>query len=222
MDKINTWVIKLALPYILPSLTHIVNLSLTQGKVPSQWKHAKVIPLLKKGDTMQPANYRPVSLLPVLSKVLEQAVFMQLIRYLEGNKLIHPNHHGGRQAHNTATALIQMFDQWAEEVDKGRIVGLMMMDLSCAYDMVPFPLMCEKLSLFGLETEALKWMTSYLEGRRQSTYVEGKTSKAVKVEQGLPQGSVISPLLYVRSLYLRHPRPDPQPPSHHISPQLLL
>ena len=90
---------------------------------PEGWKKAKVVPLLKKGDAMVPSNFRPVSNLTVASKVLEKVVFVQLVNYLEKNKLIHPNHHGGRQGHNTA--LVQMMDQWLEEVEKGKLVGVM-------------------------------------------------------------------------------------------------
>ena len=104
---------------ILPAITHIVNLSIAQGEFPSIWKLAKVVPLLKKGDHLTPKNYRPVALLPIFSKILEKAIFLQLVVYLDTNALLHPNHHGSRHHHNTATALIQMYDQWLEEVEEG-------------------------------------------------------------------------------------------------------
>ena len=107
-DTIDTWAIKLAAPHILPALTHIINLSIAQSSFPTMWKHAKVVPLLKKGDPLTPKNYRPVALLPVFSKILERMVFNQLVEYLDSQKLIHPNHHGSRHGHSTATALIQM------------------------------------------------------------------------------------------------------------------
>ena len=92
-DNIDTWVIKLVASDILPALTHIINLSMMQSKFSTMWKHAKVVPLLKKGDTLAPKNYRPVALLPVFSKILERIVFNQLVKYLDAQKLIHPNHH---------------------------------------------------------------------------------------------------------------------------------
>ena len=108
MDYINTWVIKLIATDIVPAVTHIVNLSITKQEFPQSWKIAKVVPLLKRGDPFQPENYRPVSLLPIFSKILERAVFKQLVHYLESNQLLNPNHHGCRQGHITATAILQM------------------------------------------------------------------------------------------------------------------
>ena len=80
--------------YILPALTHVINLSLSAAKFPAEWKKAKVIPLLKKGDPLCPSNYRPVALLPILSKVLEKVVFKQVLEYVEENGILHPSHHG--------------------------------------------------------------------------------------------------------------------------------
>ena len=136
VDYIDTATLKLVAREILPAITHIINLSISQGTFPTIWKHSKVIPLLKKGDPLSAKNYRPVALLPILSKILEKAVFIQIVEYLEQNKLLHHNHHGSRSGYNTATALIQMYDQWTQEVDDGRMVGVMMIDLSAAFDMV--------------------------------------------------------------------------------------
>lgn len=120
MDFIDTWVVKLVASELLPAITHIVNISISQAEFPLPWKISKVVPLLKKGDPLLTKNYRPVALLPIFSKILEKAVFLQVVKYLESNCLLNPNHHGCRQGHNTATALLQMDDQWLEEVDNGR------------------------------------------------------------------------------------------------------
>ena len=161
------------------------------------WKLAKVVPLLKKDDPVNPRNYRPVALLPVLSKVLEKAVFLQLIEYLEKNNLFSPNHHGSRQGHNTATALLQMYDQWVEEVEAGMMVGVMMVDLSAAFDMVDHELLLQKLHLFGLDDRALGWIESYLVTRYQSVCVDGCMSAPQLLECGVPQGSILGPLFYI-------------------------
>ena len=110
-DFISTWIVKLVAKDIVPAITHIVNLSISSEEFPMQWKLAKVVPLLKKGDPLIAKNYRPVALLSIFSKVLERAVFQQLVEYLDTNSLLSPDHHGSRQGHNTATALIQMYDQ---------------------------------------------------------------------------------------------------------------
>ena len=197
VDDIDTGIIKLIAEDIIPALTHIINLSITHSDFPSMWKIAKVIPLLKKGDPLTPKNYRPVALLPIFSKVLERVVFNQLVEYLDTNGLLHPNHHGCRHDHSTASALIQMYDKWTEEVDQGNMVGVMMIDLSAAFDMVDHPLLLQKLQLFGLETTALAWVKSYISERSQSVIVDGCLSPPLDIECGVPQGSILGPLMYI-------------------------
>ena len=205
VDFIDTAVIKLVAIEILPAVTHIVNISLTQSEFPTIWKHAKVIPLLKKDDPLIPKNYRPVALLPILSKMLEKVVFLQLVEYLDQYKLLSPNHHGSRYSHNTATALIQMYDHWLEGMEDGQLVAVMMIDLSAAFDMVDHQLLLQKLRLFGLEEKVIKWMESYLQGRKQSVFIDGFLSPPLNVEFGVPQGSILGPLLsstyYLQMIY---------------------
>ena len=172
LDYIDTMTIKLIAKEILPAVTHIIDLSLSQGSFPTSWKQAKVVPLLKKGDPLSPKNYRPVALLPILSKILEKAVFIQIAGYLDEEKLLNANHHGSRGGHSTATALIQMYDHWTQEVDDGNMVGVIMIDLSAAFDMVDHPLLLDKLRLFGLGEPAIQWFQSYLSGRTQSVLID--------------------------------------------------
>ena len=197
IDEVDTYVIKLIAPDIVPAVTHIMNLSIRDACFPTSWKRAKVVPLLKKGDAMDPKNYRPVALLPIFSKILERAIFQQLINYLNENSLLHPNHHGSRRGHNTATALIQMYDYWVNAVESGEMAGAMMLDLSAAFDMVDYSILLEKLKLMGLDQSAVLWMKSYLAGRSQSVCVDGCLSLALPIVCGVPQGSVLGPLLYI-------------------------
>jgi hypothetical protein len=117
LDIIDTFTLKLDGPYILPAITHIVNLSIANQSFPTMWKPAKVKPLFKKEDPLSPQNYRPVAILPILSKILEKAIFIQSMEYMDKNKLIHPNHHGFRAPHSTATGHIQMYDSWVEALE---------------------------------------------------------------------------------------------------------
>ena len=103
LDSIDTFSLKLAGQRIIPALTHIINLSIVTQQFPTSWKTAKIIPLYKKDDPLSPTNYRPVAILPILSKVLEKAVFLQIVDYMDSNHLIHPNHHGLRAGHSTTT-----------------------------------------------------------------------------------------------------------------------
>ena len=121
---------------VLPAITHIINLSLQQGIFPTLYKKAKIIPLLKKGDPLEPKNYRPVALLCIVSKVIEKAVFVQIVEFMKTQNLFHPNHHGFRAGHSTTTAMIPMYDTWMQAGDTGDLVGVCMLDMSAAFDIV--------------------------------------------------------------------------------------
>ena len=119
------------------------------------------------------------------------------MNYLESNKLLNPNHHGCRQGHNTATALLQMCDQWLEEVDSDLMVGVMLVDLSAAFDMVDHSILLKKLDLYGLDKHSISWMNSYLRRRIQVVMVDGCLSPPLNITCGVPQGSILGPLLYI-------------------------
>ena len=197
LDNIDTYIIKLVAKEILPALTNVINLSIRDSSFPTSWKISKVVPLLKKGDRFNPKNYRPVALLPIMSKVLERAIYLQLVSYLDTNLLLHPNHHGSRRAHNTCTALLQMYDTWIEAVENGDMAGVMMVDLSAAFDMVDHDLLLQKLELLGLDDQSVGWFRSYLSNRSQTVCIDGALARVLDIECGVPQGSVLGPLLYV-------------------------
>ena len=197
LDFIDTSTIKLAKTEILPALTHIINLSIRSATFPAQFKKAKVIPLHKSGDKLNPKNYRPVAILPVFSKLLERAVFIQVVDYFEANNLLHPNHHGFRANHNTTTALLQMYDTWVEAMDRGEATGVVFLDMSAAFDMVSHSLLLRKLQLYGLDMASLTWMKSYLADRKQAVCIDGTCSPLLPLECGVPQGSILGPLLYI-------------------------
>ena len=196
-DEISSSVLKLIKNEITPVLTHIVNLSISKQTFPKFWKKAKVIPLHKTEETIYPKNYRPVSLLCVFSKVLERCVFAQMVTYLEENNLLHPSHHGFRARHSTASALIQMFDTWIDAFEDDEVSAVIMLDMSAAFDVVDHSILLGKLAFYGLEEESLLWIRSYLNNRSQSVFVEGHLSDPLPVECGVPQGSILGPLLYL-------------------------
>ena len=197
VDNIDTYILKLLVDDVLPAVTHIVNLSIQQGKFPALYKIAKVIPLLKKDDPLEPKNYRPVAILCILSKVIERAIFIQIIEYMNTNDLFHPNHHGFRAHHSTSTAMIQMYDSWVQAVDKGQLAGVCMLDMSAAFDVVDHGILLNKLQLYGFDSEAISWMKDYLHGRSQAVYIDGALSSFLPVNVGVPQGSILGPLCYV-------------------------
>ena len=197
VDNIDTYIIKLMVDDILPAVTHIVNLSIQQAAFPSQYKIAKVIPLLKKDDPLEPKNYRPVAILCILSKVIERVIFCQIVEYMNTNNFFHPNHHGFRAHHSTSTAMIQMYDSWVQAVDKGELAGVCMLDMSAAFDVVDHGILLNKLQLYGFDDEAIMWMGGYLSGRTQAVYIDGSLSSFLAVDVGVPQGSILGPLCYV-------------------------
>ena len=196
LDQIDTSVIKLIKAEILPAVTHIVNFSITTGKFPSVWKRTKIVPLHKKDDRLDPKNYRPVAIVPILSKILERVVFNQMIEYLNENHLLHPNHHAYRAQHNTTTALVQMYDSWLQSVESGQLAGVCLLDMSAAFNVVDHELLLQKLSLYGLDDNILCWINSYLSDRSQCVIIEGSLSKLLPVNSGVPQGSILGPLFY--------------------------
>ena len=111
VDDIDTYMIKMIAHEIVPAITHIINLSIQQATFPSLYKIAKVIPLFKKGDPLEAKNYRPVAILCIVSKIIERAIFLQIVDYMCKNSLFHPNHHGFRAYHSTTTAMVQMYDR---------------------------------------------------------------------------------------------------------------
>ena len=197
IDNIDSYIIKLAKSELVPVITHVVNLSISQPMFPSLWKTAKTIPLHKKNEKMYAENYRPVSLLPIYSKILERAVFCQIIDYMETNNLLHPSHHGFRGKHNTSTALLQMIDTWVEAFDKDDVTAVVMVDLSAAFDVVDHMILLQKLEIYGFEMKEILWMKSYLTERKQQVYVDGTLSDPLDLQAGVPQGSILGPLLYI-------------------------
>ena len=183
---------------ITPALTHIINLSIQTSTFPTLWKHAKVIPLLKPGseDQLMPKSYRPVALLSVLSKVLERAIFMQTVQYMNEQNLMHPYHHGFRTDHSTTTAMLQMYDLWVGAANRGELAGVAMIDQSAAFDCVDHPLLIEKLKLYGWDDMSLEWTKNYLSSRSQSCSVESFVSEPLPVSFGVPQGSILGPLYF--------------------------
>ena len=121
LDLIDVKNMKTVAEEMVPCLAHIVNISISTNIFPDTYKHAKVVPLLKSPEKspLSCSSYRPVALLPVISRVLEKALFTQVSNYLETNNLLHPNHHGGRKWHNTTTAPIQMNNEWLAAAEDG-------------------------------------------------------------------------------------------------------
>lgn len=197
LDNISARYLKDAADLIAPYIAHVTNLSLEQGIVPSDMKHSKVIPLFKKGTRSDPGNYRPVSILSVTSKILERVVHEQLYQYINDSKLMYKFQSGFRKCHSTDSCLLYLTDFIRGEMDAGKLCGMILIDLQKAFDTVDHSLLFNKLSAVGMSPLALEWFVSYLSDRHQWTEIQGHLSREQRVTCGIPQGSVLGPLLFL-------------------------
>ena len=189
---------------LLPFITDIINSSLSSGIVPDIFKSAIVRPLLKKHnlDKNDLKNYRPVSNLSFLSKLLEKIVLTQLNTHLSINDLFHPYQSAYRQHHSTETALLHILNDLLLSTDSGNISVLTLLDLSAAFDTIDHSILLNRLQYtFGIHGTALSWFTSYIKGRHQSVLIEGISSDPVNLTCGVPQGSVLGPVLFTLYTY---------------------
>ena len=190
------------LDVLLPYITKIYNDSLTSGTFPSHFKDSLVIPVLKKPslDCNNLKNYRPVSNLSFISKVLERIVYFQFLNHITANKLIDQFQSAYKPGHSTGTALIRVVNDMLNAIDNGNPL-LTLLDLSAAFDTIDYCILPERLQTsFGIDGLPLKWVKSYLSNRHQKVKIDNNLSNVLPILYGVPQGSVLVPLLF--SLYI--------------------
>ena len=153
--------------------------------------------VFKDGDKSAKENYRPISVLPVVSRLSEKLVYNQLYQYLNLNDLLASNQSGFRTLHSTATALLKITDDWYCGLDVGKYVGVIFVDLKKAFDTVDHEILVQKLAHCGIQSSELKWSKSYLSNRSQFTRVNDVDSKVQNIDICVPQGSCLGPLLFL-------------------------
>jgi len=196
-DGISVFLLKKISHCLASPLVHICNLSLSTGIFPDSLKIAKVIPIYKKDDSTQIKNYRPISLLPVISKILEKIVYKRLYSFLQENNTLICNQFGFRKGFSTDYALIQSCDKIIQALNnKEHIIGVFM-DLSKAFDTMNHDILLQKLIHYGIRGTTLKWFKNYLDNRKQFVSFQSVKSPKLNVLCGVPQGSILGPLLFL-------------------------
>ena len=198
VDDIDSYSLKLAGPLIEDALLHLINLSIKKHTFAEKWKPQLIFPLHKKGGKLDVENYRPVSHLVEIGKMVEYAVYVQVVDHFTENDLFHGNHHGSLSGHSTATALIQVVDMWLEAAENTQLSATLLLDQSAAYDLVDHQILLEKLSVYNFDEATINWFCSYLGNRTQLVQVESKQSKPCNMEEhAVPQGSILGGLIFI-------------------------
>lgn len=182
---------------IAPLISYLMNRSLTEGKVPAILKKAHVVPIYKGGDRSHPFNYRPISLTSTIAKVMEKIVKLHLVEYLETKDSIPDQQHGFRSNFSTVTQLIQHFDDIIEGLEHNDCVDIIYLDFAKAFDKVDHTLLLKSLAEVGVIGKVLSWIKEFLTNRTQNVKIEGYLSQTKQVLSGVPQGSILGPILFV-------------------------
>ena len=197
IDKISARFLRIAAPILAPSIARLINMSFSTGKFPTRWKTANVTPLFKQGAASDPSNYRPISVLPVVSKVIERHMHNSLYAFLMDNNLLYSRQSGFRRMHSTETALIKLIDELLFSLDNNQVCSMVLVDYRKAFDMVDHKLLLRKLELYGIVNRELAWCHSYLSERKQVVRVNGSESSEALMLHGVPQGSILGPLFFI-------------------------
>ena len=195
-DGISNKLLKLLKIELSKSLTLIINQMITTGIFSDSFKISKITPLFKKGDVSMLSNYRPISLLPTISKIFERILYNQLYDYFNSNNLLAEEQYGFRTNHSTEYAAVKLVDNVSKEMELGNTPTALYIDLSKAFDTLLFDILLYKLNYYGIKDNAFKLLKNYLTNRRQYVVYNSQNSETLDISTGVPQGSILGPLYF--------------------------
>ena len=196
-DFISPRLLKEASVELAKPLCKLFNLSLTKQIFPNEWKTANVVPVFKKDDPQKVNNYRPISLLSVVSKVFEKCVYKYLHNFIVTNKLLSPHQSGFCERDSTINQLLYIYNEFSHALDEGKEIRVVFFDISKAFDRVWHQGLLFKIRNFGIQGSLLSWIKSYLSNRKQKVIINGKESTVLEINAGVPQGSILGPLFFL-------------------------
>ena len=197
VDTISSYFLKVASLMIIPYLMHLFNVCFNNGLFPEVLKVSKVIPIYKSGDKTKVNNYRPISLLPSLSKVMEKLLVVRLTSFLNASGILYHGQYGFRKKRTTTQAVLDLVTNLYDNISKNKLSNLVAVDLTKAFDTVNHKILLEKLDYYGIRGICNDLIRSYLSNRQQKVYIAQESSTMRLVKSRVPQGSVLGSLLFI-------------------------
>ena len=197
-DTLDGKLMKIVAEGIAAPVEHLINLSIRKSRFTSRWKMARLIPLHKGGikSKLDPESFRPIALLPQISKLVEKIIKKQLVQHLDSNKMWNDNLHSYRKLLSTTTALTDICDRVVTATEDREIAAAIAVDESAAFDTIPHDTLLRKLRKYKIGNTAMEWLEDYISGRTQYVSLGGQDSSMLPVRAGVPQGSILGPILY--------------------------
>ena len=196
-DNIQARYLKELALELTPAITFLFQTSLEQGKLHNDWLQAHIVPVFKKGDKNTASNYRPVSLTSILCKTLEHIVNSSIMKHLDIHKILTDSQHGFRARRSCETQLLETLDDITKRAANNKQIDIILLDFSKAFDKVPHKRLLNKLNYYGIRSNTLQWIYSFLRDRKQLVLLEGVKSSTATVDSGVPQGTVLGLLLFL-------------------------